>query len=173
MIDIILLLIRIMAPGGNFDLHSGDGIRPRYRYRGDVGNPFDPWEYKSAHFPAIMNVFVRSESEGFDQEIRVAAISVQQKVLTEVQRRRSCSRFPEHIQRKTDQIKGWRSIFRPCKMLSLTHIQTNLNLHAGAGWTTGCSREKLHTVTRFGTRSGVKWRHQVAAALLSLYWFTC
>lgn len=122
MIDIILLFIKIMDPGGNFDLRSGDGIRP-HCYRGDVGNPFDPREYKSAHSTTIIHVFVRSKSEGFDQETSVAAISVHEKVGTKVQRRQSCSCFPERIQRKTDsgdQIKGWRSIFRPCKMLSLT-----------------------------------------------------
>lgn len=55
-----------------------DSIRP-HRYHVDVGNPVEPREYKSAHFPTIINVFVRSESEGFDQETTLAAISVMRK----------------------------------------------------------------------------------------------
>lgn len=97
MINSILLFIKIIDPGGNFDLRFGDGIRTRYRE--DVGNPFESREYKSAHFPTIVNVFVRSESEGFDQEVTVAAISVHEKALREVQRRQSCCCFSERHQR--------------------------------------------------------------------------
>lgn len=98
MVNSILPFIKIIDPGGNFDLRFGDGIRA-HRYRENVGNPFESREYKSAHFPTIVNVFERSESEGFEQEVTVAAISVHKDALPEVQRRQSCSCFSERHQR--------------------------------------------------------------------------
>lgn len=98
MINSILLFIKIIDPGGNFDLRFGDGIRA-HCYRENVGNPFESREYKSAHFLTIVNVFVRSELEGFNQEATVAAISVHEDALPEFKKRQSCSCFSERHQR--------------------------------------------------------------------------